>query len=291
MRVRAYSIALAGLSSLLDASLAHGECKPAAVPQGDAALVSTLSERLAANGIDTQPDPSCPVVRVHVMQRGPQVHLRVTDAYERLGEREVQDVATAAAIIESWTLQEIDAGSMPPDAISMAAIARAPSTFGVGAAFRSAMTEQSSTWLGGSISGCMRVGKTCLGATIGFAKDIEATGAPSTDAHRLMQLDTRATAELAWSVGRFVVSPGVSLGYGWQRITSDHLDASMRPFTVTESSHGLRAGAQLRVAKPISPRLALFAELTADRTVARSGPTLGPQSWLGLALGARFGLP
>jgi uracil-DNA glycosylase family 4 len=105
--VRAYAIAFAGLTFLAGTSTARAECKPAAIPQGDPQLVSSLSERLHASGIDTQPSADCPAVRVLVAMRGQQVHLRVTDAYERLGEREVQDVATAAAIIESWTLQEI----------------------------------------------------------------------------------------------------------------------------------------------------------------------------------------
>src|SRR5262245_39241509 len=111
--MKAASIACA-LTLLVGASTARAQCKPAAIPNGDPALVQTLIERLTASGIETSPDTTCPAVHVEVAQRGEHVHLRVTDAYDRLGEREVQDVATAAAIIESWTLQEVDPGTLPP---------------------------------------------------------------------------------------------------------------------------------------------------------------------------------
>jgi hypothetical protein len=293
--VRAYSIALAGLALLAGTSTARAECRPAAVPQGDPDLVSSLTARLAASGIDTHPDPRCPAVRVQVALRGQQVHLRVTDAYERLGEREVQDVATAAAIIESWTLQEIEAGSMPADTPAAIAPSAPPAAktpwFGIGAAFRTAVTEQSSTWMGATVSGCARIAWSCVGATLGLAKDIEATGATSTGDHHLLQLDTRATAEVPRALAGFVISPGISLGHGAQRITSTHLDSHMLPVTQIDWSHALRAGMQVRVSRAVSPRLAIFTELSADRSLARSGLTGGPASWFGLALGARFGSP
>lgn len=275
------------------ASSAHAECKPAAVPHGDPKLVSTLIERLAASGIDTQPDPSCPAVRVQVRQRGQQVHLRVTDAYERLGEREVQDVATAAAIIESWTLQEIDAGSMPADSISpMPTLAtRMAPSFGISAAFRTAMTGQSSTWVGATLSGCKRVSWSCIGASVSFAKDIEATGATSTDEHHIQQLDARATIEVPRSIGTFSISPGVAVGYGWQQIESQHLDAQMHPFTLTDASHGLHGNVHVRVGRAVSSRVSIFAEIAADRALVKTAPTMGPSSWFGISFGARFGSP
>lgn len=290
--MRAYAITFGALTLLAGAPSARAQCRPAAVPQGDPELVSSLRERLRANGIETQPLPSCPAVRVIVAQRGQQVHLRVTDAFERLGEREVQDVATAAAIIESWTLQEIEAGSMPADAPAPPIVATAaPAWFGIGAAFRTAMTEQSSTWMGAAVSGCVRFGWSCVGAMVGYAQDIEATGATSTDDHHVSQLDARATAEVPRTIAGFVVSPGVSLGYGLQRIESHLLDAHMLPFTTVDTSHALRAGAQLRIARAVAGRVSIFTELTADYSLARSGVVVGPQGWFGLSLGARFGSP
>jgi hypothetical protein len=272
---------------------AAAECPPVAVPMGDPALVKSVSERLTANGVLTTAPANCPAVRVHLERRGDQLHLRVADGYQRRGERLVQDPATAAAVIESWTLQEIEAGSIPAESVATTApvVAVAPPSFGIGAAFRSALTEQSSTWMGATISGCARIGWACVGGTVGFAKDIEATGATSTDDHHLSQLDIRATAEVPRPLAGFVVSPGISLGYGLQRITSQHLDMHMMPFTLVDSVHALRAGLQLRVASAMSQRVSIFTELTADRSLARAGLTAGPHSWFGLSVGARFGSP
>jgi hypothetical protein len=271
---------------------ARAQCRPAAVPQGDPELVSSLRERLAASGIETEPAPSCPAVRVVVAQRGQQVHLRVTDVYQRLGEREVQDVATAAAIIESWTLQEIDAGSMPADAPPPVSPAKTPVPwFGIGAAFRTAMTEQASTWMGATVSACARLGWTCLGATLGYAQDIEATGTSSMDDHHLGQFDARATAEAPRKLAGFVVTPGLSLGYGAQWIQSQHLDAHMLPVTVTDWTHALRGGVQVRIARALTGGFSIFTELAVDTSLVRSGIVAGPQSWFGLSLGARFGSP
>ena len=293
MRNRAVSVAALATLVWMTTSVA-ADCPPAAVPMGDPALVKSVSEQLDANGIVTDAPEHCPAVRVHLERRGEQLHLKVADGYQRQGEREVQDVATAAAIIESWTLQEVEAGSMPADSVASPApvspVVPAPS-FGIGAAFRSAMTEQSSTWMGATVSGCARIGWVCVGVTIGFAKDIEATGATSTDDHHLSQLDTRAMVEVPRSLAGFVVSPGLSIGYGWQRVSSQHLDMHMMPFTVVEPSHALRAGLQLRVARAVSQRVSIFTELAADRSLARSGLTAGPHSWFGLSVGARFGSP
>ena len=272
---------------------AAADCPPAAVPMGDPALVKSVSEKLTANGVMTTASANCPAVRVHLERRGDQLHLRVADGYQRRGEREVQDVATAAAIIESWTLQEIDMGSLPAEpAMSSAALMTSTEpSFGAGAAFRSAVTEQSSTWLGVSASGCARVGWACLGAKLAVAKDIEATGTTSSDDHHLLQFDAHALAEVPITLLGLRVTPGVSVGYGWQRISSDHLDEHMQPFTLVESSHALCAGAQVRIARPVTPRVSIYTELAADRVLTRSGPTLGPQTWFGLSLGLRFGSP
>src|SRR5664279_2630442 len=94
---------------------AHADCKLAAVTQGDPELVQTLIVRLAASGIATTSTTGCPVVQVRLEKRGQQLHLRMTDAFNRTGERDVQDVATAAAIIESWTYQEVEAGTLPTE--------------------------------------------------------------------------------------------------------------------------------------------------------------------------------
>jgi len=275
---------------------ARAECPPTAIARGDATLVAMLTHRLSSNGISTTARAECPSVRVQVERRGELVHLRVTDAFERLGEREVHDVATAAAIIESWTLQEVETGSLPaieepvhemPPALTAGRVVRP----GIAIAVRSAMTGDAATWLGGSIAACAPAGPLCIGGTLRATRDTNATGATTSGDHELTQLDALATVELPRRFRGFVVSPGLSAGYAWLGISSQHLDIHMMPVTATESSHALRAGAQVRVARSLTSHAAIVGELAGDASLARTSPASGPATALGFALGARFELP
>ena len=276
MRARAIIIGL----TLLASARARAECRPAAIPHGDPQLVQTLIEKLSASGIETAPDAACPAVRVQVAQRGPQVHLRVTDAFERLGERDVQDVATAAAIIETWTLQEIEPGTLPEAPPVMPAPTYSPRT-GLAAAAQASMSEQATTWVGGSVAGCAMVRWSCLGGTVRAATDVVTT------AHGLFELDTLATVDVPRMLGRFVVSPGIALGYGWQRISSEHLDGHGLPVTVVDSEHALRAGVHLRAWRTLAAHFALYAELAAEGSLAHTGMAAAPDAAFGVSLGAR----
>src|ERR1041385_3377913 len=101
--VRTSLVCFAALAALVGSTRAWAQCKPAVVAQGDPALVSGLTTRLAASGISTSSTDGCPAVTVDIEQRGTQLHVRLADAAQRTGERDVQDIATAAAIVESWT--------------------------------------------------------------------------------------------------------------------------------------------------------------------------------------------
>src|SRR5882762_565186 len=94
------------------------DCKPAAIAQGDPGLVKGLTAKLRASGIATSSSSGCPSVQVVIEPRGEQVHVKLADAFQRTSERDVQDIATAAAVVESWTYQVIEAGSMPAETIA-----------------------------------------------------------------------------------------------------------------------------------------------------------------------------
>ncbi|MBA3451899.1 MAG: hypothetical protein H0T42_02240, partial [Deltaproteobacteria bacterium] len=152
---------------------ARAECEPTAVPIGDATLVRSVIERLAVNGVSTVPVQGCPALRVLVERRGEQLHLEMTDSFARTAQRQVRDVATAAAIIESWTLQEVEQGALPalalsPEAsatpmVSGAVSATTLSRIGIAATFESSIGDNGSLWMGGTIAGCARVGPLCVG--------------------------------------------------------------------------------------------------------------------------------
>lgn len=298
--MRTLENALVSLAFLVGATAkVRAECQPAAVPIGDPALVQTLSERLAASGITTTPLAGCPAVRVNVERRGQQVHLRVVDAYQRLGEREVRDVATAAAIIESWTLQEIEQGSprvvteQAPAVTTTAPIVPtgAIASMWIGASGRSSIGDDGSIWLGGAISGCMRLGWSCVGASVGFASETAAVEDVTSGTHRSLAIDAMATLDVPRRLGGFLASPGISAGYGWNRIQQQHLDMHSMPLSSSHANHSLRAGAHVVISRPFGRRIAIFGELFGDVAVLRTDIPDGPRARAGLSFGARFEAP
>jgi hypothetical protein len=282
--VRAF-VAIAAISWWLSTD-ARAECKPTAVMLGDPTLAQTLSQRLAANGIATSSTEGCPVVKVSVRQRGDQVHLELTDSFSRRGERQVRDVATAAAIVESWTLQEVDPGSLPelaaPPAPRLVAVALRPTAAsGLAAMFESSVADDGSLWLGGAASGCGRVGPLCVGGLARLARDTATTPHRSNEVHAL------ATIDLPRAFGRFAISPGIGVGYGWLEISSTHLDMHMMPFEVAETSHALRADVHLTVTRSLGKGFAIYGDVRGDSALARTDIPAGPSSFVRAAIGLR----
>jgi hypothetical protein len=282
---------LASLLLLIGATgSVRADCVPTAVPVGDASVVSAVTARLTASGIATTPRAGCPSVRVNVERRGESVHLRVVDAFERLGEREVRDIATAAAIIESWTLQEIDPGAPPETAVRVAPVVTATGSW-FGAAGRSAIGDDGSTWLGGALGGCRRIGPTCAGGSLGISAETTLVEDISTGSHRSLAIDAAVTLALPRRLGSFTASPGISIGYGWNRIQQQHFDMHTMPLSISYANHALRTGAQLTVARRVGKGIAIFGELFGDIAAVRTEIPDGPRARAGLSLGARFEAP
>ncbi len=277
-------------------SNARGECVPTAIPVGDASIVKALSERLAANGIKTAAIAGCPVVRVNVEQRGEQLHLKLIDAFQRRGVRSVQDVATAAAVIESWTLQVVVPGALPemPGPVATVVVAAAPmaiSTTSIIAGGRSWLGNDGSTWVGASVGACRRVGWSCLGGAMDFGSDTSAVDDFMTGTHRSLALHVLATADVPRKLGSFTVSPGVSLGYGWNRIQQQHHDVVNGPISVSHANHALRTGAHLNVSRSIGHYFALSGGVFGDVATLRTEIPDGPRGRFGVSFGARLETP
>jgi hypothetical protein len=288
--VGASSVGLVTLAALVGSTRAGwAECKPSAIAQGDPALVQSLVARLTANGISTTPSSGCPVVQVAIEHRGTQVHVRLADASQRTGERDVEDVATAAAIVESWTYQEIDPGSLPELPVVAAAAVTSPPRLGIAASVMSALgTNGGTTWIGGSISSCVRLGPVCTGAIVRSQLDTTATGDTTTIAQDSYTISALATIDLPRRLGGFVVSPGIGVGYGYLHVTTHHHDAMNNPLDVPGADHQLRAGVHAALLRPWSDRLSAFVDLWADAAALRSDPAFGPAAALSLSLGLRL---
>lgn len=276
---------------------ARAECKPAAVAEGDPALVNSLLPRLIASGIATTATEGCPTVQVRLEPRGRQIHVRVMDAFHRLGERDVQDVATAAAIVASWTLQEVDAGTLPaapaleaaPASPAIAAMHLVRS--GVAASVLSALGSNGTTWVGGAVSGCLGIGPFCAGTTVHAERDTTATGATTTIEQDSYVVSALATLDLPRKLGGFVLSPGIGAGYAWLHVTTHHHDAMNNPFDVPTSDHQLRAGAHLAVLRSWGGHLSVCGDLWSELAVARSDAQFGPLGSVRLSFGIRVEAP
>ena len=293
--VRGFAICVA--FSIARVATAHAECKPAAVAAGDPALVKTLVARLSASGIATSSSAGCPSVSVTIEQRGSQVHVKLADAFQRTGERDVQDVATAAAIVESWTQQEIDAGSLPAEPAPAIVATVAPQRprgerFAIAASATSAFgTNGGTTWLGGSISACARLGPTCIGAIARATADTRATGDTASGIEDTYTIAAFATIDLPRRLGGWLLVPGIAIGYGYEHVTAHHHDPMGNPVDIITPDHQLRGGVHAALARPLGTRLAVFADLWADAAFAHSATMpLGPTGAVSLAFGVRAGL-
>jgi hypothetical protein len=280
--------ALAAIVTLLASRLASAECKPAAVPDGDPDLVKNLSVRLVANGIATTPTAGCPAVTVRLEQRGQQVHLRLADAFQRMGERDVRDVATAAAIVESWTMQVVENGSMPALPGPIAPV-WPPS--GISVSAQSALATNTATWIGGGISACAHLGPTCAGAAVIATLDTRATGDTATIAQDAYAITALATLDLPRHLGGFTVTPGIGAGYGYTHIVTHHMDAMHNILDVPGHDHALRTMVHASIARALSERFSIFADLAGGAAVLRSDSTSGPTGSLWLSIGLRLEAP
>lgn len=271
----------------------RADCKLAAVTQGDPELVQTLVARLAASGIATTSTSGCPVVQVRLEKRGQQLHLRVKDAFNRIGERDVQDVATAAAIIESWTYQEVEAGTLSTEATTKSVfVIDAPHLVrnGIAASVMSAVGTDQTAWLGGVISACVQIGSTCVGAALRAETDTRETGTNSVSQNSY-ELSAIATIDLPRKLGNYVVSPGLGVGYGWMHVTTHHHDAMNNSLDVPTSDHQLRTGAHVALLDPLSDHVSVFGDLCGDIALTRSDSQFGPGGSLRLLFGIRLEAP
>lgn len=286
-------VALAALACLSREAMA--ECRPTAVPYGEPTLVRLLGERLKASGIATTQTSGCPTAHVRVEQRGEQIHVEVTDSFGRTGIREVHDVATAATIVESWTSQEIDEGSLPPEVVAKEVVTNEtpalPSTWrhGLTAAFESSAGGDRSLWLGVAVSGCVRLGPACAGAIM---RGTQATSAGTSGAaidHDLKQFAAIATVGLPRHLGSFVVTPGIGIGYGWLEITEHHHDAHGMVIDMPLPSHALVADLHVSAARPIGRHISLYFDLRGDTALARTSLPYGAASFVRASFGVRLG--
>ncbi len=229
-----------------------GACPPAVKLDGDDSLITTIADELRARGIETDAT-ECPVVMVYVERRDQSIVVRIATAQSI--EREVREVATAAAVIESFTrdlaspllairrvprvaaLARLDVPPPPPPT--------GPRGLHVFAGLESLYASDRSNWLGLHVGGCKMFGVVCLAGRMRTSSVI-GIGEMQT---RRQSWEILFGIDIPFAIGGWLISPGFGGGPSG---------------TVTRNSTGgfhhtigLRAEAHATVSIPLTLRFSL----------------------------------
>jgi len=283
-------------------TVADAPCSVWVSPSGDPSLVEQLVAGLRERGIGTTQAARCPAVQVRVDASGARVRVVITDAYDRVIEREVDGMPTATTLVESWILQEVDAGrtlpvlpaaptSAAPATTAAVAVhaenASSPRQSWLGVGLASAIGGDGTSWVGGESHGCFRLGAVCLGGTLRAMVDTGATGTTRNLDTRTRSFDGAMTAEIPVQVGRWLLAPGVSVGPSWVRVSGQN--PVHQVLTVDDDLLILRGGAMLFVAHPLTSWLLAWGAVSADAELLGGTEVSGPTAFGRMTVGLRIG--
>ena len=130
----------------------------------------------------------------------------------------------------------------------------------------------------------------CIGASATLFANSTTTNDATRGSQRSKELHALATIEVPRSLGSFVVSPGLAVGYGWASFAEQHTDINSMPLSVELTNHSLRTRAQLTVSRELGAGLALAAMLFGDLSAVRTDIANAPRGRIGVSLGLRFGV-
>jgi hypothetical protein len=105
--------------------------------------------------------------------------------------------------------------------------------------------------------------------------------------HRSNEVDVLATVDLPRTFGRFAISPGIGVGYGWLEISATHFDMHMMPFELAETSHALRADVHVTITRTLGRGFAIYGDLRGDSALVRTHIATGPDHFVRAAIGLR----
>jgi hypothetical protein len=193
---------------------------------GDADIVARVGTELARLGVERGTAvPGCRgvVARVETDREG--IAVAIQDGARRSEGRVVTDPAMAASWIDSWLHDDLDGNawliSAPvrvADAPGLTSSIIAPATkpsaldaVSLTFAYEHAWSD-GATATGGSIAGCLRVGRTCLGGRLRYAREPDRTVGVTAMARS--DVSVLATASMPVRAGRMVIAPELGLGVG-----------------------------------------------------------------------------
>lgn len=267
-------------------------CPPSVLLEGDAALVAAIAGDLLARGITTSAAGDCSPVRARVERRGHEIVIVVVEHTGSSTERVVTETATAATVIESFTrgdmalpllaTRTITAPSRAAPPYEDATLQRTPSpSIQLAAALESSLANDGTTWVGGNLKLCIRVGPICATARFRKSRVIDGLAAAERDLAELL-----VGVDIPIPLGPVVLVPGFAGGFGGM----DTYLAGMR-----RETGAFRGETHVALWVPLVFNLALEASLGAglgqQTDFDRSGLMVPPEPWgaLRAGIGLRYG--
>ncbi len=270
-------------------------------------------------------DGPCPVIDVDVRVDEDTTVLRGHFPTGKDVERRVHDVATAAAVIESWSRTDLidpllapaahaDGGAVaadapprferagvPPAAVAVVppapALAASAGTL-LGAAAEVGLGTDGSLWPSIAVDGCMKLGLACGGFLGRASLDTSVTGASADEDTGRVGIDGYAVGDLALDVGGLVLRPGVGVGVGWLQSRNSPVWSEPHEHDVDIDAFGMRALGRVTLDIPVGENLLVSVSTSADvallahtNTYEEQGETFAGQPLafvrVGVGLGAR----
>ena len=257
-------------------------CAPAAMVNGPPEIVDPVRAIVAAHGVRVVIDAACrsSAVRAQIARHRDRGGFTLTtvDGAGRASTRAFVDAETAASLIESWALDEDGPLLAPPSPIApvpATPVDSSPATpiartmvnqhadarlhFLAGA--ETSLASDGSWWYGANLAACVRVGALCLGAGVRSIRDTDLGGATGTDSVERTNIDGLVTASWLMRAGAVILAPTVAVGAGWLRTRTE---GGLPENAIVRNDRNLRTELSLLARWPISPRVALAAELGAS---------------------------
>ncbi len=278
---------------------------------GDPELVSQVMKLLVVPMMVE----SCAALRVRLERRRDAIAVIRLDARNSaLEERVVSEPRTAATVIESWTSTELERSLLsmpravaPTQPLSVAAdpiveprVRRVVSppfvspsaVVEVLGVMETSFANDGTSWVGGVVGICVRVGRICLATRARFATLVEGEGIwETTNRHGV---DAVFGGDIPFDIGRTTIVLGFGVGMGTVR-TSVRGEDAMAEGSVT---FGIRADTHVAWVVPLGHRVSLDLSATFDMAqvtdveASTHGPVSNDPTVLGrMGVGIRFGGP
>lgn len=246
-------------------------CPLAVSLTGDSHAITIVGEVLRARGLDLDVS-ECEAIRAHLDERGSSMVVHVTHPDGTTIERVVDDVATAATVIESFTRTDVGdpllaTRSVPPAPerssspleVEQVVPPRSPRGVRLSTAIETSFGSDRTRWMGMHFGACIMLGPICAGGRLRGASVVRDRW--DDDIHRRSS-ELLAGIDIPFGVGGWTFTPGFAAGLGHIRTRVG--DAGIE-------SGGVRADVHATLSIPLWRRLALDVFAAADLTQETRG--------------------